>query len=56
LNGFRFLSFFSVPLVMDLPRILAISPSAFTLCSHHKIVKLSRGAIPSFPMRGSGVW
>ena len=27
---------------------LAISPSVFTLCSH-KIVKLSRGAIPFFP-------
>ena len=31
------------------PRVLAISPSAFTLCSHHKIVKLSRGVIPFFP-------
>ena len=41
--------FFSVPAVTDLPRVLAISPSAFTLCSHHKIVKLSRGAIPFFP-------
>ena len=49
LNGTRFLSFFSVPAVTDLPRVLAISPSEFTLCSHHKIAKLSRGAIPFFP-------
>ena len=49
LNGFRFLSFFSVPAVTDLPRVLAISPSEFILCSRHKIAKLSHGSIPFFP-------
>ena len=49
LNGFRFLSFFSVPSVTDLPRVLAISPSEFMLCSQHKIAKLSRGSIRFFP-------
>ena len=49
LKGTRFLSFFSVPAVTDLPRVLAISPSEFMLCSQHKIAKLSRGSIPFFP-------
>jgi hypothetical protein len=49
LKGLRFLSFFSVPAVTGLLLILAISPSVFMLCSHHKIAKLSRGAIPFFP-------
>ena len=51
LNGFKFLSFFSVPSVTDLPRVLAISPSEFMLCSQYKIAELSRGSITLFPHR-----
>jgi hypothetical protein len=54
LNGTSFFSVaavtdFSVGAATDFPRVLAISPSEFMLCSQHKITQLSRGSIPFFP-------